>query len=340
MQVLSGSAKADGPKPPGAAEAASKDVSSSPLRQAQGKTSTGAAVSPKQGTPAAGAGKDEQGGSCEPETEDQKLFRKIVTTLKERGFFAGLTEGSKEWVEREGKARAKFNLRYNESTAAKFTNPGSPDNGRAEQDLRQRLALETKRMEDAEAAKSKGNAFLSAKKYADAVSAYTEAVRIWPNAVYYSNRAAAYTHMHMYDDAIADCRKAIELKPDFSKAYSRLGTAHFQAGRYRLALDEGYRKALELEPNNKQYQEALSLATTRLAAAESGGQDGLAGLMGDAGHGGIAMRDMEAMLRNLDPAALPGVTQEMQGMMGAPGSFDGAIMEDLIRSAGLPEGCW
>ena len=211
MQVLSGSAKADGPKPPGAAEAASKDVSSSPLRQAQGKTSTGAAVSPKQGTPAAGAGKDEQGGSCEPEAEDQKLFRKFVTTLKERGFFAGLTEGSKEWVEREGKARAKFNLRYNESTAAKFTNPGSPDNGRAEQDLRQRLALETKRMEDAEAAKSKGNAFLSAKKYADAVSAYTEAVRIWPNAVYYSNRAAAYTHMHMYDDAIADCRKAIEL---------------------------------------------------------------------------------------------------------------------------------
>jgi hypothetical protein len=26
----------------------------------------------------------------------------------------------------------------------------------------------------------------------------------------------------------SDCRKAIELKPDFSKAYSRLGTAHFQ----------------------------------------------------------------------------------------------------------------
>ena len=36
--------------------------------------------------------------------------------------------------------------------------------------------------------------------------------------------------------------QAIELKPDFSKAYSRLGTAHFQAGRYKEALDEGYRK--------------------------------------------------------------------------------------------------
>ena len=37
--------------------------------------------------------------------------------------------------------------------------------------------------------------------------------------------------MHMYDEATVDCRKAIELKPDFSKAYSRLGTVHFQAGR-------------------------------------------------------------------------------------------------------------
>jgi hypothetical protein len=36
----------------------------------------------------------------------------------------------------------------------------------------------------------------------------TEAVKMWPtNAVYYSNRAAAYTHMHMYDEAIAGPKK-------------------------------------------------------------------------------------------------------------------------------------
>ncbi|KAJ1492175.1 hypothetical protein T484DRAFT_1772082 [Baffinella frigidus] len=68
--------------------------------------------------------------------------------------------------------------------------------------------------------------------------------------------------------AIKDCEKAIELKPDFAKAFSRLGTAHFQAGRYREAVDKGYRdaidkgykKALALEPDNAQYRKALDMA--------------------------------------------------------------------------------
>ena len=115
----------------------------------------------------------------------------------------------KEWAERESKARTKFNQRYAKSSTVPSESPGTQDKQRAAQEeLRQRLALETKRMEDAEAAKTKGNSFLSAKKYADAVSSYSEAVRLWPtNAVYYSNRAAAYTHMQMYDEAMADCRK-------------------------------------------------------------------------------------------------------------------------------------
>jgi cytochrome c-type biogenesis protein CcmH/NrfG len=43
----------------------------------------------------------------------------------------------------------------------------------------------------------------------------------------------------------------------------------WQAGRYKEALDEGYRKALELEPNNTQYKEALDMAETRLYSASS-----------------------------------------------------------------------
>ncbi len=86
-----------------------------------------------------------------------------------------------EWKERESKALDKFNQRCNKPAAS----PGTQDTQRAAQEeLRQRLALETKRMEDAEAAKTKGNALLSAKKYADAVGSYSEAVRLWPtNAV-------------------------------------------------------------------------------------------------------------------------------------------------------------
>jgi len=218
--------------------------SATPGPSSLAKTASGA--TPQSAAAANAIGSDgvvEDGNSS-----DDQLFKKFLATLSERGFFAGLTEGTKEWEEREGKARSKFNQRYAKPAEvdAQSANPGTLDQQRAAQEeLRERLALETKRMEDAEAAKTKGNSFLSGKKYADAVSAYTEAIRQWAtNAVYYSNRAAAYTHMHMYDEAMADCRKAIQLKPDFSKAYSRLGTAHFQAGRYKEALEEGYRKAL------------------------------------------------------------------------------------------------
>jgi len=45
----------------------------------------------------------------------------------------------------------------------------------------------------------------------------------------------------------------------------------YQAGRYTEALEEGYRKALELEPNNAQYKEALEMAEARLSPADVSG---------------------------------------------------------------------
>jgi hypothetical protein len=57
----------------------------------------------------------------------------------------------KEWEEREAKARGKFDQRYNKPTPAQSASPGAQDAERAAQEeLRQRLAVETKRMEDAE----------------------------------------------------------------------------------------------------------------------------------------------------------------------------------------------
>lgn len=43
------------------------------------------------------------------------------------------------------------------------------------------------------------------------------------NAVYYCNRAAAYSRVEKHTDAISDCREAIKLDPNYGKAYGRLG---------------------------------------------------------------------------------------------------------------------
>lgn len=38
-----------------------------------------------------------------------------------------------------------------------------------------------------------------------------------------ATRAAAYSHLGMHEQAIEDCNMSISLKPDYGKAYGRLG---------------------------------------------------------------------------------------------------------------------
>lgn len=77
---------------------------------------------------------------------------------------------------------------------------------------------------EAEKLKTTGNQLMSSKQYDGAIDAYTQAISKDPaNAVYYSNRAAAYSSKNDHNSAIADAEKAIEVNPQFTKAYHRLG---------------------------------------------------------------------------------------------------------------------
>ncbi len=69
---------------------------------------------------------------------------------------------------------------------------------------------------------------MSAKKYDDAIKAYGQAIALdGANAVYYSNRAAAYSSKGEHSSAVLDAEKAIEVDPAFVKAYHRLGCVAF-----------------------------------------------------------------------------------------------------------------
>ncbi|XP_071704246.1 small glutamine-rich tetratricopeptide repeat-containing protein 2-like [Rutidosis leptorrhynchoides] len=104
----------------------------------------------------------------------------------------------------------------------------------------------------ADAFKLQGNKCMQRKWYPDAIRLYTVAVALCDdNAVYHCNRAAAYTQFRMYTEAIRDCNKAIEIDPNYKKAYSRLGFAYYAQGNYTEAVEKGFRKALQLDPNNE-----------------------------------------------------------------------------------------
>ncbi|PSS19914.1 Small glutamine-rich tetratricopeptide repeat-containing protein [Actinidia chinensis var. chinensis] len=117
----------------------------------------------------------------------------------------------------------------------------------------------------AETFKSQGNKAMQSKLYSDAIELYTFAIALCEdNAVYYCNRAAAYTQINQYAEAILDCLKSIEINPSYSKAYSRLGFAYYAQGNYRDAINKGFMKALQLDPNNDSVKENIRVAEQKL----------------------------------------------------------------------------
>ena len=71
--------------------------------------------------------------------------------------------------------------------------------------------------------------------------------------------------MHRYDDAVKDCNMSVKLKPDYAKAYSRLGAALMALHKYRQAADNGYAHAMRLEPANSEYRANFEKAKAEAA---------------------------------------------------------------------------
>ncbi|KAF8769364.1 hypothetical protein HU200_006886 [Digitaria exilis] len=118
----------------------------------------------------------------------------------------------------------------------------------------------------AESFKSRGNEFMRSSQHLKAVELYTCAISLnRKNAIYYCNRAAAYTLLNMNNEAIEDCLKSIEIDPNYSKAYSRLGSAYFALGNYQDALYKGYLKAAELDPSNENVRQNIEVTKKKLA---------------------------------------------------------------------------
>ncbi len=102
---------------------------------------------------------------------------------------------------------------------------------------------------EAEGLKSRGNAAMAQKEYSSAIDLYTQALALYPgNAIYLSNRAAAYSAAKDHQSAMADAEAAVAVDPTYTKGWSRLGLARFALGDARGAV-EAYAKGIEYEGN-------------------------------------------------------------------------------------------
>jgi len=198
------------------------------------------------------------------------------------------------------------------------------------------VSLENKAQ--AEKLKQTGNSQMSHKEYAEAIQSYTEAISFDPTfAVYYSNRAAAYSSQGNHQKAVEDAEKAIEVDPKFIKAFSRLGHAHYSLGDFEAA-SAAFRRGLELDPNNANLKTGLEQAEARItddaptieavsntdrSAPSTGGMPdlgGLASMLGGMGRGAGGMPDLASLMSN------PALMQMAQNMMANGG------MERLMQN--------
>ncbi|CAG8514742.1 5470_t:CDS:2 [Dentiscutata erythropus] len=89
-----------------------------------------------------------------------------------------------------------------------------------------------------EKAREAGNELFKKNDFAGAVQQYTEAIKRNENEPRsYSNRAACYTKLMAYEEALKDCETCINLDPNFIKAYVRKAAVEF--------LKKDYSKCLE-----------------------------------------------------------------------------------------------
>jgi len=129
----------------------------------------------------------------------------------------------------------------------------------------------------AAASKEEGNRLFAARDFEAAAACYTEALRRCPRgadgaaeaalapqrAVFYCNRAACALALvpPRHEDAIYDCDRALELRPDYAKALARRAASLEATG----ALDEALRDLQALAAIDPRDQRAASEAARVLA---------------------------------------------------------------------------
>lgn len=120
--------------------------------------------------------------------------------------------------------------------------------------------------------KERGNALFKEGKFADALDAYSEAIKRNPDEpAYWSNRSACYTKLARFDLALKDAEKCLELNPSFVKGFVRKGNAHFGLKEYHKAL-EAFDSGMKLDPAQPELREGAVRVSSALAREQSSGQ--------------------------------------------------------------------
>ncbi|EDO18591.1 hypothetical protein Kpol_1048p21 [Vanderwaltozyma polyspora DSM 70294] len=130
-------------------------------------------------------------------------------------------KGSDDSVSKKKKKNKK---KKNSSSSAK---PCYPIDSNGEPDLKDSANFTEEQKETYSVAlKDKGNQFFKEQKYEDALKYYNYALDLKQDPVFYSNISACYVSLGNLEKVVESSTKALELKPDYSKALLRRASAN------------------------------------------------------------------------------------------------------------------
>lgn len=118
-----------------------------------------------------------------------------------------------------------------------------------------------------------GNAYVTLKKYPEAVAAFTRAIERAPHdAPSVRNRGIASTHLGAYQQALNDLDNALALDPQDAVAYNHRGIAYYALGNPHQAV-ASFDKALELQPKLAEAYNNRGLVWRTLGNARQASKD-------------------------------------------------------------------
>ncbi|MCE3215448.1 hypothetical protein HAX54_002393 [Datura stramonium] len=113
-------------------------------------------------------------------------------------------------------------------------------------------------------ARTKGNEFFKAGRYADASVAYGEGLDHDPhNSVLLCNRAACRSKLGQFEKALEDCSTALNVRPSFTKARLRKADCYFKMGKWEACIQE-CETLMKETPENEDVRQMIKDAQQQL----------------------------------------------------------------------------
>lgn len=220
---------------------------------------------------------------------DDPRFQEYLQVVRNTtSFFRGVEEGTPAWQARVKRAHEKYLAKLKQQTPNDQPTTGSPSPSSSSSIPATDAAsvpaarpaaksttsssstatattaaspLSAADIEAARELKTKANKQFSEGSYEAAADLYSRAIEKDPtSAVLFSNRAACWLHLEKLPLAEKDARKAVQLDPNYRKAFTHIGNSLFRQGKFDQAISDGYQPALSLEPNNSALLEDLQRA--------------------------------------------------------------------------------